>query len=201
MRHTATLVLFVALLVAVVGSVAIAMLSGFLVDWLWFDALGFGAVFSTVWKAKVVAFGIADGASWVALAVNGLLAARTPALQVRRLRLVRGPGSSEGLPEVFDLSLEHFPWWAIVLAFATVLRHFSALLALFFLVKAGDYVLQRYDLLLSNNGVVFGAAYTDVYVRLPLLMGLAGVSLIAMALCAANLVFLSVRLPVAAVVL
>src|SRR2546425_3115146 len=257
MRHTATLVLFVALLVAVVGSVAIAMLSGFLVDWLWFDALGFGAVFSTVWKAKVVAFGIAAGASWVALAVNGLLAARTPALQVRRLRLVRGPGSSEGLPEVFDLSLEHFPWWAIVLAFATVLslliglmqashwemflkwryavpfertapllghdlgfyvftlpaygvvrdwallitflaalsaagvywgrgaidlaqgfprfrapviRHFSALLALFFLVKAGDYVLQRYDLLLSNNGVVFGAAYTDVYVRLPLLM-------------------------------
>ena len=39
------------------------------------------------------------------------------------------------------------------------------LLAVFFLVKAGDYLLQRYDLLLSDNGVVFGAAYTDVHVR------------------------------------
>ena len=29
---------------------------------------------------------------------------------------------------------------------------------------------QRYDLLTSNNGVVFGAAYTDVHLRLPLLI-------------------------------
>ena len=84
---------------------------------------------------------------------------------------------------------------------ASVIRHLSALFALFFLVKAGDYLLQRYALLFSNNEIVFGAAYTDVQVRLPLLMGLAGLSLIATALCAANLVFLSLRLPLAAVVL
>jgi len=44
-------------------------------------------------------------------------------------------------------------------------RHLSALLAIFFIIKAADYFLQRYDLLLSNTGVVFGAAYTDVHVR------------------------------------
>ncbi|MBI3303899.1 MAG: UPF0182 family protein, partial [Deltaproteobacteria bacterium] len=68
-------------------------------------------------------------------------------------------------------------------------------------MKAGDYVLQRYALLLSDNGVVFGAAYTDVHVRLPLLMGLVGVSLLAMVLCAANLLFLRIRFLVAAVIL
>src|SRR5262249_40433247 len=84
---------------------------------------------------------------------------------------------------------------------ASVIRHLSVLFLLFFLVKAGDYLLQPYALLLSDNGVVFGAAYTDVQVRLPLLMGLAGLSLLAAALCAANLVLLSIRVPVAAAVL
>ncbi|MFI5397221.1 MAG: UPF0182 family protein [Candidatus Binatia bacterium] len=81
------------------------------------------------------------------------------------------------------------------------IRHLSALLALFFLLKAADYLLQRYDLLLSNNSIVFGAAYTDVHLRLPFLTGLAAVSLIGMGLCAANFVLLGFRLPVAAVVL
>ena len=80
-------------------------------------------------------------------------------------------------------------------------RHLSLLLAVFFLVKAGDYLLQRYDLLMSDNGVVFGAAYTDVHVRLPLLTALAALSLIAALLSAATVVRRDVRLPVAAVVL
>lgn len=286
MRHTTAVGLFVTLLLAIIGFVAV--LSGFLVDWLWFSALGFGAVFTTVWQAKVISFGIAASISWGILTVNGLLAARTPASRLRRLHLVRDAGRSGELQEVFDLSLEHFPWRTIVLMFATVfslllglaqashwelflkwlyavpfertapvlghdlgfyvftlpvygvvrdwallitilaavsaggvywgrgavglekgfpqlrapvIRHFSALLTLFFLVKAWDYVLQRYDLVLSNNGVVFGAAYTDVHVRLPLLIGLVGVALIAAILCAVNLIFLHIRLPVAAGVL
>jgi uncharacterized membrane protein (UPF0182 family) len=80
-------------------------------------------------------------------------------------------------------------------------RHLAALLAGFFLVKAADYLLQRYGLLLSNNGVVFGAAYTDVHVRLPLLLALAAVSVLAALLCAATIVRRDVRLPIAAVVL
>src|SRR6266480_386870 len=81
------------------------------------------------------------------------------------------------------------------------IRHLSALLAIFFLLKAGGYVLQRYGLMTSNNGVVFGAAYTDVYLRLPLLVALVGASLVAAALSAANIWLRDIRLPVAAVAL
>jgi uncharacterized protein len=84
---------------------------------------------------------------------------------------------------------------------AAAIRHLSALLAIFFLVKAGAYILQRYDLLTSNNGIVFGAAYTDVHLRLPLLIGLAGAAFIAAALCAYNIWLAGLRLPVAAVIL
>src|SRR4030095_1607971 len=78
------------------------------------------------------------------------------------------------------------------------IRHLSALLAIFFLLKAGGYILERYDLLTSNNGIVFGAAYTDVHLRLPLLIALAGASLIAAALCAYNIWLVGIRLPIAA---
>lgn len=79
------------------------------------------------------------------------------------------------------------------------IRHLSGLLAIFFLVKAGGYFLQRYDLLSSNNGIVFGAAYTDVHLRLPLLVALAGAALVAAALCAYNIFQAGMRLPLAAV--
>ena len=70
---------------------------------------------------------------------------------------------------------------------SAAMRHLSALLASYFLVKAAGYILQRYDLLTSNNGIVFGAAYTDVHLRLPLLIALAGAAFIAAALCAYNI--------------
>ncbi len=81
------------------------------------------------------------------------------------------------------------------------IRHLSGLLTIFFLIKAGDYILQRYDLMTSNNGIVFGAAYTDVHLRLPLLIALVGASLIGAALCAYNVWLAGIRLPVAAVAL
>ena len=79
------------------------------------------------------------------------------------------------------------------------IRHLSALLAMFFLVKAASYFLQRYDLLTSNNGIVFGAAYTDVHLRLPLLVALIVAALIAAALCAYNIWQAAIRLPIIAV--
>ncbi|MBI3458355.1 MAG: UPF0182 family protein [Candidatus Rokubacteria bacterium] len=80
-------------------------------------------------------------------------------------------------------------------------RHLSGLLALFFLLKAIGYILQRYDLLLGNNGVVVGAAYTDIHVRLPFLAALTVASLVGTALCAANLRGVRLRLPVLAILL
>ncbi|HME62651.1 MAG TPA: UPF0182 family protein, partial [Candidatus Binatia bacterium] len=81
------------------------------------------------------------------------------------------------------------------------IRHLSGLLGMFFVAKACGYILQRYDLLTSNNGIVFGAAYTDVHLRLPLLIALAGAALIAAALCAYNIWQGGIRLPIAAVLI
>jgi uncharacterized membrane protein (UPF0182 family) len=268
--------------------VVLAASSGVLVDWLWFRSLGFAAVFTTAWKARLTLFAVAAGASWLFLSLNGLLAARAKGPPARRLRMVRPSGDPMSPPEVIELSLERFPWriavlgvstllslvigltyagkwesllkwwyavpfaktdplfgrdlafyvftlpvwsaardWALLVVFLAALmaaavywgrgaidtergtprlapapvRHLSLLLAAFFLVKAGDYLLQRYDLLMSNNGVVFGAAYTDVHIRLPLLTALAALSLIAVLLSASTVVWRDIRLPVTAAVL
>jgi uncharacterized protein len=287
MKRTVPLLILAALVITAV--ISFTTLSDFLVDWLWFGTLGFGAVFSTTWQMKLVAFGVVACLSAVFLLASGLLATSARLPPVRRLRLMGGNGIRiEGLPELLNFSPEDLPWRLIVVVVAGVLsliiglaqagnwemflkwryavpfgrtdplfgndlgfyvftlpvyslardwgiliiflamamaagvywargaidlseasprlspaaiRHLSALLALFLLLKAADYLLQRYDLLLSNNGIVFGAAYTDVHLRLPFLTGLVGLSLIGMGLCIANFVFLGFRLPVAAVVL
>jgi len=50
--------------------------------------------------------------------------------------------------------------------------HGSVLLGLLFAVEAWSFDLDRYLLLYGDNGVVVGAGYTDVHVRLPVLMAL-----------------------------
>jgi uncharacterized membrane protein (UPF0182 family) len=52
---------------------------------------------------------------------------------------------------------------------AGVKVHLSVLLAILALLKAGGYWLDRYDLLYSERGAVFGATYTDVHAQLPAL--------------------------------
>lgn len=47
--------------------------------------------------------------------------------------------------------------------------HLSLLLALSFLLKAGDYRLQMYELLFSPRGVTFGPGYADLNANLPVL--------------------------------
>ena len=81
------------------------------------------------------------------------------------------------------------------------IRHLSALLAVYFVIKAVGYLLDRYDLLISNNGVVFGATYTDVHVRLPLLMIFATAAIVAAGLCVLNIWRGLLRLPIIAVAL
>ncbi|MGF6602948.1 uncharacterized membrane protein (UPF0182 family) [Paraburkholderia sp. GAS448] len=75
--------------------------------------------------------------------------------------------------------------------------HGSALLGLFFVLKAWSYWLDRFLLLYGDNGVVVGASYTDVHVELPvlwILVGLAAASSVAMW---ANMRTRSYRLPAA----
>ena len=76
-----------------------------------------------------------------------------------------------------QINLDRRPWVVSPAAVA----HGSALLGLYFAVKAGSYFLDRYLLLYDDNGVVVGAGYADVNIGLPalwLLVALAGVAAI-----------------------
>jgi uncharacterized membrane protein (UPF0182 family) len=80
-----------------------------------------------------------------------------------------------------------------------VKAHLSAILALAMVAKAGDYMIQTWELDYSTRGVTFGASYTDVHATLPVLHFLAIVSLIAAAIFLLNIRFKGWRLPAIAI--
>src|SRR5215510_11641576 len=67
--------------------------------------------------------------------------------------------------------------------------HLLGLGGLLLLLRAAGFWLDRYDLLYSPRGVVFGASYTDVYASLPVLGWLAVLA----ALCAVACIFQMAR--------
>jgi uncharacterized membrane protein (UPF0182 family) len=69
----------------------------------------------------------------------------------------------------------------------TATTHLSVLGALLLAGKAADYQLQRFALLNSSRGVVFGAAYTDIHARVPLLHLMSGVFVLGALLVAVNI--------------
>ena len=83
----------------------------------------------------------------------------------------------------------------------TAIAHGSALLGLFFAMKAWSYGLDRYLLLYGDNGVVVGASYTDIHVELPVLWLLIGLSIVAAFAAWTNLWVRTYRLPAAAMLL
>ena len=80
-----------------------------------------------------------------------------------------------------------------------VKAHLSALLAIAMVAKAGDYMLQTWELDYSTRGAIFGASYTDVHASLPVLHFLAIVSLLAAALFLVNIRYRGWRLPALAI--
>ncbi len=81
---------------------------------------------------------------------------------------------------------------------AGVKVHLSVLLAILALLKAVGYQLDRYDLLYSQQGQVFGASFTDVNARLPALNLLILISLFAAVLLLVNIRFRGWTLPAVA---
>jgi len=57
-------------------------------------------------------------------------------------------------------------------------RHLSVLVGLIALLIAANYHLQSFDILYNQNGVIYGAGYTDVTVRLPVLRILAVIAVV-----------------------
>ena len=78
----------------------------------------------------------------------------------------------------------------------TAIAHSSALLGVFFAVKAWSYGLDRYLLLYGDNGVVVGASFTNIHVELPILWFLMGLSIVAALVAWANLWRRTYTLPV-----
>lgn len=79
--------------------------------------------------------------------------------------------------------------------------HISVLLAAMAFIKAGDYLLQRAQLLLSDRGYVRGATYTDVNAQDPAIKLLVLISLLSGVLFLINIVKRGWTLPVVAVAL
>jgi len=71
----------------------------------------------------------------------------------------------------------------------SLVTQLSALLGALFILAGAGYLLKAWNLLYSTAGVFFGAGYTDVNVRLPLIRGLMGLAL----LLGAALVYNAVR--------
>jgi uncharacterized membrane protein (UPF0182 family) len=80
-----------------------------------------------------------------------------------------------------------------------VKAHLSILLAAVLFVRAWGYWLDRYDLLYSAAGVVYGAGYTDVHARLAALSALSVAAVIAGVLALVNIYRRGIILPTAAI--
>ena len=99
--------------------------SRFFVDLLWFSALGFRAVFTRSWLTVLTVFVGATGLSSAILLLNGFIALGTTAAASNRPRSFKIVGrSSEGLPQVIELSLDKLPLRLIVAAVALVVGLF-----------------------------------------------------------------------------
>jgi uncharacterized protein len=96
-----------------------------------------------------------------------------------------------------EIDLDRRPWRISSGAIA----HGSALLGLFFAVKAWSYALDRFLLLYNDNGVVVGAGYSDVHVELPALWLLICLSAAAALAAWANVRRRTYRLAIAAMIL
>jgi uncharacterized membrane protein (UPF0182 family) len=73
-------------------------------------------------------------------------------------------------------------------------RHLLLLGALLLLLKAVGFWLDRYEIVFSPRGIVFGASYTDVNATLPALWWLAVLAAVAAVVCAAQIARPGLRL-------
>jgi uncharacterized membrane protein (UPF0182 family) len=96
-----------------------------------------------------------------------------------------------------DVTLERLPRGLS----AAAAVHASALLSVFFALKAWSYALDRFLLLYGDNGVVIGASYTDLHVELPVLWVLVGLAAAAAVAAWVNLRRRDYLIPAASVVL
>ena len=120
--------LIVTAIIFLICLILLGLISGFLVDWLWFSAIGYFGVFSTTIIAKAEVFFAVFLATAVILWVNGSLAFRF-AQSRRKQRAAEFDWKSTGvvtLPDVFEFMRHRLPWSIVVTGGAGLLAVFVA---------------------------------------------------------------------------
>ena len=120
--------LIVTAIIFLICLILLGLISGFLVDWLWFSAIGYFVVFSTTIIAKAEVFFAVFLATAVILWVNGSLAFRF-AQSRRKQRAAEFDWKSTGvvtLPDVFEFMRHRLPWSVVVTGGAGLLAVFVA---------------------------------------------------------------------------
>lgn len=125
MRPRTLLIILAALVISFF--IVLSFADGLLVDFLWFEALGFGQIFNTTLIAQSAIFGAVWLVVFVTVGTSGLVALRL-SRDRERLRVVRrGDEVTEvNLPELIRSLGDRVPWRLIVLAAAAVLALFVA---------------------------------------------------------------------------
>jgi uncharacterized membrane protein (UPF0182 family) len=125
MRPRTLLIILAALVISFL--IVLSFADGLLVDYLWFNTLGFGQIFSITLIAQAAIFGGVWLVTFAAAAANGLIALRL-SHDRERLRVVRrGEEVTEvNLPELIRSLGERIPWRVIVLGVSAILALFVA---------------------------------------------------------------------------
>jgi uncharacterized protein len=121
------LILFVLAAAIVVVLIVLGVADEFLVDLLWFSALGYRSVFFTAFFARIVVFAVVFVIAAAALYISGAHALRASPDR-ERLRVVRFPEDLRqlSLPDVIRSLGERIPWRLLIAAAAVLLGIFVA---------------------------------------------------------------------------
>ncbi|MFZ1195284.1 MAG: UPF0182 family protein, partial [Pseudolabrys sp.] len=113
-------VLIIAVIIFVICLILLDLISGFLVDWLWFSAIGYFGVFWTTIIAKAGVFFAVFLATGIILWVNGLVAFRFTRSQwtQRPTEFEWKPSGVATLPEVLEFA-RHWLSWPVVIICGT----------------------------------------------------------------------------------
>jgi uncharacterized protein len=116
-------VLIVVAIIFLVCFILLELISGFLVDWLWFSAIGYFGVFWTTIIAEAEVFFAVFLATAIILWVNGSLAFRFGRSQwtQRPAEFEWKPTGVATLPEVLEFTRHRLPWPVVIICGACIL--------------------------------------------------------------------------------
>ncbi len=113
----------VAAIIFVICLILLGLISGFLVDWLWFSAIGYSSVFWTTIVSEAEVFIAVFTTTTIILWLNGSLAFRfaQSGWTQRPSEVEWKPTDVATLPDVLEFTLHRLPWPVVIICGACVL--------------------------------------------------------------------------------